>query len=304
MDKDMIFFSHDGNGLTSTSANHIANMAKEMICGLEASASGMTLFSTSVALIGSDNVNLLVKGTDDEGLRGISGILHKISSAKSLIAWLREAIKAKDRLLKEARELTLDDYLKMHDRKLPEEPVMAKTLTEEDYYATLSVDERNRYYRLETLAAVLGKAIHPGGSFAETRQALYDHIQKPHSVSGDGRDTLIYTYTPTVDTKLVEEIYFSLQKQYREAQAKLNAMKSECERAVTESAVKARTEYARAVKDRAEAVKTAEADMAAYIQKRVKEISGYRIIIPESLTAIYEEVSHLGKDALPGNSQP
>ena len=63
MDKDMIFFSADGNGLTSTSANHIANMAKEMICGLEAEAEGMTLFSTSVALIGSDVSNLLEKAS-------------------------------------------------------------------------------------------------------------------------------------------------------------------------------------------------------------------------------------------------
>ena len=31
MKKDMIFFSADGNGLTSTSANHIANLAKEKI---------------------------------------------------------------------------------------------------------------------------------------------------------------------------------------------------------------------------------------------------------------------------------
>ena len=297
MDKDMIFFSADGNGLTSTSANHIANMAKEMICGLEAEAEGMTLFSTSVALIGSDVSNLLEKGIDDEALRGISRILHQISDAKSLIAWLREAIKAKERLIKETRELTLEEFLKLEDRKLPDEPKMAKMLTEEDYYATLSIDERNRYYRLETLAAVLGKAIHPGGAFATTRKELYDHIQKPHSVEGDGRDTLIYTYTPTVDTQTVEDIYFMLQKQYREAQAKLNSMKSDCERAVTESAVKAKTEFAKAVKDRPEAITTAEADKAAYIQKRVKEISGLRIIIPEALNAIYEEVSHLGKSS-------
>ena len=295
MEKDLIFFSEDGDGLTSTSANHIANMAKEMICGLEAEAEGMTLFSTSVALIGSDASNLLVKGTDDEGMRRISGILHKISDAKSLIAWLREAIKAKERLLRETRELTLEEFIKQENRQIPEEPKMARVLTEEDYYASLSLDERNRYYHLETLAAVLGKAIHPGGAFAESRKNLYDHIQRPHSVEGDGRDTLVYTYTPTVDTDAVEDVYFTLQKQYREAQAKLNQMKSECDRAVTESAVKAKTEYARAVKARAEAITSAEADKAAYVQTKTREISGYRIVVPGSLAEIYDEVSHLGK---------
>ena len=119
----------------------------------------MTLFSTSVALIGSDTSNLLVKGTDDEGMRRISGILHKISDAKSLIAWLREAIKAKERLLRETRELTLEEFMKQENRQIPEGPKMARVLTEEDYYASLSLDERNRYYHLETLAAVLG--LHP-----------------------------------------------------------------------------------------------------------------------------------------------
>ena len=223
MEKDLIFFSKDGDGLTSTSANHIANMAKEMICGLEAEAEGMTLFSTSVALIGSDASNLLVKGTDDEGMRRISGILHKISDAKSLIAWLREAIKAKERLLRETRELTLEEFIKQENRQIPEEPKMARVLTEEDYYASLSLDERNAITN-------------------------FDPVHRPHSVEGDGRDTLVYTYTPTVDTDAVEDVYFTLQKQYREAQAKLNQMKSECDRAVTESAVKAKTEYARAVK--------------------------------------------------------
>lgn len=33
MEKDM-FFSQDGKGLTSTSANHVADMAKEMIRSL------------------------------------------------------------------------------------------------------------------------------------------------------------------------------------------------------------------------------------------------------------------------------
>ena len=286
MEKDLIFFSKDGDGLTSTSANHIANMAKEMICGLEAEAEGMTLFSTSVALIGSDASNLLVKGTDDEGMRRISGILHKISDAKSLIAWLREAIKAKERLLRETRELTLEEFIKQENRQIPEEPKMARVLTEEDYYASLSLDERTRYNH---------KAIHPGGAFAESRKNLYDHIQRPHSVEGDGRDTLVYTYTPTVDTDAVEDVYFTLQKQYREAQAKLNQMKSECDRAVTESAVKAKTEYARAVKARAEAITSAEADKAAYVQTKTREISGYRIVVPGSLAEIYDEVSHLGK---------
>lgn len=53
MKKDMIFFSKEGKGLTSTSANHIANLAKEMVREIESSLSSLTLYSTSVALIGT-----------------------------------------------------------------------------------------------------------------------------------------------------------------------------------------------------------------------------------------------------------
>lgn len=53
MDKDLIFFSAGGRGLTSTSANHVANMAKEMIRILEARLAAMVFYSTEVSLIGS-----------------------------------------------------------------------------------------------------------------------------------------------------------------------------------------------------------------------------------------------------------
>ncbi len=145
------------------------------------------------------------------------------------------------------------------------------------------------------MAAVIGEAIQPDGSFANARKNLTDHIQRPREVSGDGRDTLIYTFEPTVSDELVEETYFSLQKQYREAQARLNSMKFDCQRAVTESAVKAKTEYAEAVKRFGEERRLLEARRAEHIQRQVKEISGYKIVIPASLQDIFDEVNRLGK---------
>ena len=94
MKKDMIFFSKEGNGLTSTSANHIANLAKEMVREIETTLANLTLYSTSVALIGSDSVNILSEGDNADALRDVRSDLHTIAKANSLIAWLREAIKA------------------------------------------------------------------------------------------------------------------------------------------------------------------------------------------------------------------
>ena len=295
MDKDLIFFSAEGKGLTSTSANHVANMAKEMIRTLEARLAAMVFYSTEVSLIGSGSVNVLRNGADADDVKNLSAIMHRVAEAKSLIAWLREAIKAKDRLMRRTEDLSLEEFAKLEGIKIPEVPVMESALTEDEYYGSLSLEERNRYYELETVAAVLGQAIHPGGSFATARDALATRLKTPREVSGDGRDTLIYTYTPTVDPEAVEEVYFKIQKQYREAQAALNAIKFECERAVKESELAARNENLNATKAYNERVAMLRDELSKYNLERVKAVGDMRIVIPESLREIYNEVTSLGK---------
>lgn len=295
MKKDTIFFSEDGKGLTSTSANHVANLAKEMISDIETSLEEMSLYSTTVTLIGGKDPNILNRGANAEEVEGVVTKLHRIAEAKSLIAWLREAIKAKERLVSEATGMTLVDYAKANGIELKEQPQLGDILTEDEYFASKSKDERCKYYSLETLAATLGKAIHPGGEFADVRKDLQSKAKKPHDVEGQGRDTLIYTYTPTVDNETVEDVYFRLQKQYREAQAGLNAMKHECMKAIEESTVAAKAEYSQALADWTNNRKLLEARHSEYIQRKVRDISGLRISIPDSLQKIYEEVSSLGK---------
>ncbi len=157
------------------------------------------------------------------------------------------------------------------------------------------MNERNKYYELETLAAVLGKAIHPDGSFAEAREKLNTRLHQPRDVKGDGRDTLIYSYTPTVEPQEVEDLYFKLQKQYREAQSRLNVIKFECQKAVKASEVAAATIYANELDRFAEYNQRISAERTAYVKERVREIGDYKIIIPQSLQEIYDEVSHLDK---------
>ena len=98
MEKDLVFFGEQG--LTSTSANHIANLAKEYVAGLEESIDGVTLYNTEVSLLidPSGNKHSLVVGNTLEDIEDIKNKAMHIAEAKSLIAWLREAIKAKLRL--------------------------------------------------------------------------------------------------------------------------------------------------------------------------------------------------------------
>lgn len=295
MKKDLIFFSQNGEGLTSTSANHVANMAKEMIRSLTSEMAAMVFYSTDVALIGNSDTNRLVTGATDDDVLAVASKLRRISDAKSLIAWLREAIKAKERLLDEAKSQTLEEYAKAEGITLAPQPEQEQALTEDEYFAMKPLDERCRYYELETLASTLGKEIHPGGSFAEARDSFLSVAAKPHSVKGDGRDTLIYTYTGSVSPDVVEDVFFRLQKQYREAQARLNSLKFECQKAVTESEVKVRTDYAAAMADWNNERRLIQARHAEHVQRRVKHLGSLRIIIPESLREIFDEVSRLGK---------
>ena len=252
--------------MTSTSANHVANMAKEMIRTLEARLAAMVFYSTEVSLIGSGSVNVLRNGADADDVKNVSAIMHRVAEAKSLIAWLREAIKAKDRLMRRTEDLSLEEFAKLEGIKIPEVPVMESALTEDEYYGSLSLEERNRYYELETLAAVIGKEIHPGGHFADARDDLARRTQNPRSVEGDGRDTLIYSY--------------------------------ECEKAVTDSKVKVRTDYTNALEKWNGEMQAIRSRHAEYIRKKVREYGGLKILIPDTLDDIYQEVSRLGKNRI------
>ena len=118
MKKDTIFFTADGKGLTSTSANHIANLAKEMIRNILTSLDEMTFYSTNVSLISGNKPHTLNQGITDTDVMTVIDKLHEVSAAKSLIAWLREAIKARERLLDETRDLSLEQFAEIEGIEL------------------------------------------------------------------------------------------------------------------------------------------------------------------------------------------
>lgn len=271
MQKDLVFFKKEGEegvALTSTSANHIANMAKEYIQGMETQLNNVSFLNVEVGLISANAHNVIQEGTSREVLSSIPSMLESIAQAKSLIAWLREAIKAKNDLINGLQSVSLDDWCEENGVEKPLSPVAPHVLTEQEYYASLPIKERNRYYQLETVAAVIGKYIHPDGVLSDERKKLKDRIQHPHQVDGKGRDALIYTYEPSVSAEDVDNTFYELQKKHREVQAQLNSMKHDCEVAIEESTNKSNTGYAVASSEYREALK---AIMLAAIMKKESE---------------------------------
>lgn len=297
MQKDLVFFKKEGEegvALTSTSANHIANMAKEYIQGVETALNNVSFLDVEVALIGSTS-NTIQVGTSKGLLDRIPEMLENVAQAKSLIAWLREAIKAKDNLLKSIQTINLEDWCRENGVEKPVIPVAAPVLTEEQYYASLPIKERNRYYQLETIAAVIGKYIHPDGNLANARKELKDKIQHPHRVDGKGRDALIYSYGPSVEALDVDNIFYELQKRHREVQAQLNSMKHDCELAIEESLNKSNGEHAVAISAYQEKLRTIMLSFKTWKDEKTQEYSKLKIAVPNSLMGIYNTINSLGK---------
>lgn len=298
MQKDLVFFKKEGEegvALTSTSANHIANLAKEYIQSVETLLNNICFFNIEVALVGSNGANIIQTGGTSEVLNNLQSLLGGVAQAKSLIAWLREGIKAKENLMKDLQNIGLEDWCKENGLAYPEAPKRGHVLTEIEYYASLPIKERNRYYQLETEAAVLGKYIHPDGHLSDARKELKDKLQHPHEVDGKGRDALIYTYTPTVNVAEVDNVFFELQKKHREVQAQLNAMKYNCEQAINESTSKVNTEYMIASQKYQAELKDILGAFKTWNDEKFQEYSKLKIVVPNSLLGIYNTINSLGK---------
>lgn len=288
MEKDKIFFGE--SGLTSTSANFIANVAKELYQQMESELDNICFYTTTVKLIGNSDISVLSEGKED--ISSVKDTLQKIATLKSLIAWLREGIKAKESLVKEIENSTCKDY----GIKTPEEyPEREATITEDDVISSWNIKQRNRYYYLETLCSQIGGYIHPKGTFAEERKMLHKIIAEPNRVEGNGRDTLLYSRKPTISADTVEETFLDLQQTYRGYQAELNAMKYEIQTVIEQDGIQKAAKYQAECQEYKDAVTLSSAMLETAKKQALANLHNQKIIIPDSLKPIYEMVSKAGK---------
>lgn len=299
MNNDNVFFATEdyvGEKFTSTSANYTANLAKESCQYWQSYLDNLSFYNTKVALIGSSaQQDIQIGGVLNSDLGTIGKYLDKISQANSLIAWLREAIKAKKDMLDEVEDMELEDYCERFGIEVPKYPQLAESLTEKEYYQSLPIKERNEYYSLEAEAATIGKVIHPKGSLSNARNQLKAVLNNPNEVKGSGRDTIIYSYYPTADLNKVDETFFELQQKHRSIQARLNGIKHHMELAVSESKTKAQNDYKTEFGIVQDQVKALSIQMRKWKDEESARIRDLKIILPNSLKPIYEEISKLGK---------
>ena len=295
MNKNRIFFGE--NGLTSTSANHVANLAKEAYASVEEKLNTLQLYDEDISLLGSGAFTPVSRGATTLELQAVPDMIAEISSLKSLIAWLREGIKARKELAAELQRYSLESYCEDHGIEMPVCPDSDdyEPMTEDEYYGSLSIKERNAYYQLETKCATLGSFIHSNGRLSEARKRLNVILNKPTVVNENGRDTIVTARKASVNPGDVEGLFFRLQAKHREYQAALNSIKHKCEVALEQDALAKRSAYNEAYSAYSTRLHELENELLKWKQEQTIALEKLKIVIPDSLKPIYEKVCTLGK---------
>ena len=118
--QDLVYFSD--NGLTTTSANHLANKAKEYVAQLESELKNISFVKEEMQLLDSAVSRVTKTGCSDGELDKFEQKLNIIAKAKSLCAWLREAIKEKENLTDAIKKKVLLIWANDNSIDYPEQP--------------------------------------------------------------------------------------------------------------------------------------------------------------------------------------
>ena len=108
--------------------------------------------------------------------------LKEIGALKSLIAFLREGIKAKNEMSSDAAfEEHVEELIKSGREDL-KKPVAKKEVAFEEELSKLTAEQKARYYALEAKCATIGSFIHPEGAFAKARKDFLEHTKRLKSI--------------------------------------------------------------------------------------------------------------------------
>jgi len=220
-------------------------------------------------------------------------LVARVGEMHSFCAWMREAVKTKERMMDEVSDVTLDDWAEANNIVLPKMPVREDELTEQNIIQTLSVAERCEYYSLEAKAAAYGKFIHPDEPFSIARRRLQEIMSKPITTQGEGSSLLIYRYENSVDEEDVEKVYLQLQSEHRDAEKRLNQIKTSIKKKLNI----AKAEQTEAYKNKLDSYQSESqkinADFSSWQRREIEQISSLKIIVPNDLQSTFDYLSAL-----------
>ena len=295
-----VYFSNEG--MTSTSANYYANIAKEMQNAATERLNSVKFFKTSVAVIGSNERQLMSEGTQDLGF--IEGDLNTLAALNAFCAWIREAIKEKENQSNETNKITMERWAKLNGIELPVCPELTadpENITEQDVMNSWDINKRNKYLKLEAFAATFGKYIHVDGAYSKARKKAHTALNNPITKEGTGRDMVLYYTESSVSIDQVDGLFLSLQEQYRSYEKELNHMKAELKETANTLNIEARDKYVAAVEEYRTLSREFNAKWTEirnqFVNWRTQElerISKLKITVPDSLKDIFKMIKEAG----------
>ena len=294
-----VFFAKEG--LTATSANHVANIAKEYAQRITTQANTLRLYTKSARLLGDTQPSIVEAPLDT--LDAIPDVIRRVAQCNALIGWLREAINEREKGLKSVQDYNFKVWADDNNIALPEQPEAPDPVPDIDKVGNeiLNVKELNRYIELKTRMAVYGKYIHPDGILPTALKRVSQCLANPTEIKGEGRDTVVFSYNVALGTTdRLNKTFFQLQSEYRALQAEFNGIEHRFRIEAEKEYSKRLAEYKKEYAEYQEKTNIFDAEMSRlqtmfveWKQKEIEEITSLRIIIPNDLQGIYAEVNGL-----------
>lgn len=286
-----VFLTNE-SGITSTSANYLANLAQEVIQEKKLELENTSFVDSRIV------TPLCPDGLDYEkanyDLRNISEKIREIARYNTFCAWMREAIKAKEKALNDINNENYEEWLKRND-KVVEDKRELELKEESDFIDELSIGERYTMLMTEAVASSFGKLIHQDSPISNARKQMQYRKLHPTDVKGTGAELTLTRYTVAADSAEVENMFLSLQNEQREAEKQLNAIKSRLKSSKEEYNIKVHNECRQILKERADRDKALHIEFEKDKAERRVSLNKMKILVPDALKDIYEHLNKLGK---------
>lgn len=346
MIKDSAYLS-EKEGISSASANHLRNIANEIVRNNETYLKSIQFMDTDIDIVGTTSGKKKKSiGSTKEDLLKAKTLLKENIGLLSLAGWFNEGIDAKNKCGKELESISFENWAKeniteeyqrlldsnpgshyadyfrekdypLHfDQSYPDKPT---AVTLEDIISGLSIKDRAYYLFLEQSAAKYGQAVHKDGYIKNAKDDFHEKLSNPIETDGQGRDTLLYYYTPTMPSEDVDGFYEELQALQRGYEAQLNSLKFQYRQEAENRNIKALTKY----QEDLVAWNEANHEFETLKEQRIREfeslektydleskkltakfnewkttertrISRLKIVIPEKFKETYEKLNSLG----------
>lgn len=277
------------SGLTSTSASYLANLAQEQVKANESLLEHLH-FDKEVKSLLSQGIEYVTRESNVDSLKAIDNILRENSNYYWFIAWVKSAIKEKEKAAN-----SLPSFSDWVEGKLPEPPQEKNRVYEENIIAEFEPSKLARYYRLQQFAAVFGKMIHDRGSIAVARKTAYTYQSNPTSLDKLDNDVILTRHELKFTIEQIDEMYNELQAYRREFDKQLNQIKFEILNEVNRRNKDLDLEYQKEYEQWRLLRDQLRNDYNIWYRDAKEEISLWKIVIPEELQDTMKYLQSLGK---------